>query len=284
MNTSRLADARAGVNPGVAGSAYIELGKTKVIASAYAPSERTAGADFSAEATFECQAQYAPFSLRPRLAPPEIASLDRALSISVEQALRPAVLLDRFPKSALSVFVVVLQVLYLCVPICWSACVKSHAPVQADGGEHSAAVAGAALALADAGIDVIDIAASVTVGHYVTTDTTTRLIVDPSADELSACVGNTVVSMLPRLGRLTLVAHTGRAPASAFTAAMQRSMQGCLTISTALRAAVVDSTKRRAKASVKSKTSVAATANPTSTSGVSSGVAGTTNDAPMVLG
>ena len=106
----KIIDARAGVNPGVAGSAYIELGDTKVIASAYAPSERNAGADFSAEATFECQARYAPFALRPRPASFDVAGIDRALSISVEQALRPSLLLDRFPKSALSVFVVVLQV------------------------------------------------------------------------------------------------------------------------------------------------------------------------------
>ena len=57
-----------------------------------------------------CQAQHAPFALRPRPSPLELEVLDRALSISVEQALRPSILLDRFPKSNLLVLVYVLQV------------------------------------------------------------------------------------------------------------------------------------------------------------------------------
>jgi ribonuclease PH len=195
----------------------------------YAPAERSGGADFSSEAVFECQAKFAPFALRPKLSPTESADRDRSLSLSVEQALRPALLLDRFPKSAIAVFVVVLQ---------------------AGGGEHSASVIAAALALADAGIDLLDLPVAIAVGHHCASDCDgdRRLIVDPSAVELAACSGVTVISMLPRLGRLTHAAHTGRVPADFFASAMHRAMEACAAAAPAIRSALVDAARKRARA------------------------------------
>jgi ribonuclease PH len=151
------------------------------------------------------------------------------------------VLLDKFPKSALSVFVIVLQ---------------------AGGGEHSAAVAAAALALADAGIDLLDIPVAVAVGHCVLPGAAAgggvpgeprRLIVDPSAAELAACSATTSVSMLPRLGRLTQAVHTGRVPADEFAAAMQRAMEACAALAPAVRAAAVDAARKRMRAAAAPK-------------------------------
>jgi ribonuclease PH len=145
-------------------------------------------------------------------------------------------LLNCFPKSALNVFVVVLQ---------------------AGGGEHSAAVAAAALALADAGIDVLDLPVAITVGHYTgSSDGARRLIVDPSAAELAECTGSTTVSMLPRLGRITHAIHTGRVPADVFAAAMQRAMEACMAVAPAVRAAAVDAARKRAKAATTPKLTV----------------------------
>lgn len=67
-----------------------------------------------------------------------------------------------------------------------------------------------------------------------------------------------MVSMLPRLGRLTHVAHTGRAPAAAFTAAMQRAMLACVSVAGTLRVAAVDSVRRRAKTLAKAAAAAAA--------------------------
>lgn len=123
---------------------------------------------------------------------------------------------------------------------------------QAGGGEHSAAVAAAALALADAGIDAIDIPAACVVGlHTPPPPLAPRLVLDPSAAELAACAGSTVVSMLPRIGRLTHVAHTGRVPPETFTAAMQRGMEGCVAVVASLRTAAIDAARRRARAAAK---------------------------------
>lgn len=143
---------------------------------------------------------------------------------------------------------------------------------QAGGGEHSAAVAAAALALADAGIDAIDIPAAAVVGFHVPPPPLApRLILDPSATELAACSGSTVVSMLPRIGRLTHVAHTGRVPPATFTAAMQRGMEGCVAVVAALRVAAIDAARRRARAAAK-----AAAAGPAAVASAAIVDAGTT--------
>ena len=134
---------------------------------------------------------------------------------------------------------------------------------QAGGCEHSAAVAATSLELADAGIDIIDVPAAAVVGHYLPPgedEALARLILDPSASELLACTGSTVVSMLPRLGRLTHVAHTGRVPPAAFTAAMRRAMQGCVDVASVLRTAAVDAERKRVKAAGKASKAAASTA------------------------
>jgi ribonuclease PH len=126
-----------GAVSGAAGSAYVELGRTRVVCAVYGPRTDTrARREFSKDGQLVCDVKYAPFAdkltRRERGQDPD----EMELSAIVEEALAPAVMLHKLPKCVLSVFVTVLE---------------------DDGGVFAAAINCASLALADAAVEMYDV-------------------------------------------------------------------------------------------------------------------------------
>ena len=126
---------KAGVLKNANGSAYIEFGDNKILVGVFGPRDvhpkHLASTDTG---IIRCRYHMSPFSVTERKHP---APSRREIEISkvLKEALEPAVMLKKFPRTAVDVFVEVLQ---------------------ADGGTRCAALAAASVALADAGIPMRD--------------------------------------------------------------------------------------------------------------------------------
>ncbi|MCX8191550.1 MAG: exosome complex exonuclease Rrp41, partial [Nitrososphaerales archaeon] len=136
VNELRPIKIEVGVLKNADGSASIELGKNKIVAAVYGPKEvhpkHMARPDRS---ILRCRYHMSPFSTETRKSP---APSRREIEISkvIREALEPALILEDYPRTAIDVYIEVLQ---------------------ADGGSRVAGITAAATALADAGINMRDL-------------------------------------------------------------------------------------------------------------------------------
>jgi ribonuclease PH len=231
---------RVGINGQAAGSAFLELGSTKVCATVYGPRENAhAGTDGVSSGVLECRAQFAPFASRARrsLTSSAVFEQERCLEALLHQALLPCLLLERCPKSVVEVHVLVLE---------------------EDGGELAASILAASAALIDAGIDVLDVvsaaqvcmlplppsssssssgsaapapapapAAPAAAAAAAACDPAALLCtLDPSSAEASQAQGFTTVAYMPCRQQLTLVSHSGELSAEAVVQSLALALQG----------------------------------------------------------
>lgn len=135
--------AKVGVIPRADGSALFSLGKTTAIAAVYGPREmhprRMQEAD---SAVLKTVYSMAPFSTTERVRPGPSRRSHEICKVT-RQALEPAVFLEEFPKAGI----------YLYINI-----------IEADAGTRTAGINAASLALADAGVPMKDLVASVAAG------------------------------------------------------------------------------------------------------------------------
>jgi exosome complex component RRP41 len=133
----------AGVLERADGSAYIEWGNNKVYAAVYGPREVHPRHDQSpTKAIVRCRYSMAPFSVDDRKRPgPDRRSQE--ISKVISEAFTAVVFTEQFPRTAIDVFMEV---------------------VQADAGTRCAALTAAAVALADAGIPMRDLVVAVASG------------------------------------------------------------------------------------------------------------------------
>eukprot|EP00965_Chrysotila_dentata_P214844 6188419-Pleurochrysis_carterae.AAC.7 len=185
INEFRPFSLRLGAVARAVGSAAFSLKNTQCVAAVNGPTAYERG-EFAMAAQVQCSVRLASFC-RPagRRAErgPILAAEERELSASLTTALSSSIQLDRYPKSVISINVLVMQ---------------------DDGGALAAAVTCASLALADAGLllyDVIAACSCATIGDIV------RL--DCSADELAAASSETTVAHMTSLNQLTLLRHNG---------------------------------------------------------------------------
>ena len=126
------------------GSAYIEWGKNKIMAAVYGPKEvHPKHMVLPDRARVRCRYHMAPFSVDERKNP---APSRREIEISkvIREALGPAIIVEDYPRTAIEVWVEVLQ---------------------SDGGSRMAGITAASLALTDAGINMRDLVVGLLVRH-----------------------------------------------------------------------------------------------------------------------
>ncbi len=125
------------------GSAYVEMGGNKVLAAVYGPRE-IHPRHLSIPDRTRVRALYrmATFSVDDRKRPAP-GRREHELSKVITEALTPAVFVESFPRTAIDIYIEV---------------------IQADGGTRCASINAASLALADAGIPMRDLVVSVAVG------------------------------------------------------------------------------------------------------------------------
>ena len=129
VDETRRISIKAGVLRNANGSAYIEFGDNKIIAGVYGPRDvHPKHMSDSDTGILRCRYHMTPFSVGERKNP---APSRREIEISkvIKEALLPAVMLEKFPRTAVDVYIEVLQ---------------------ADGGTRCAALDAASVALADA--------------------------------------------------------------------------------------------------------------------------------------
>eukprot|EP00775_Hariotina_reticulata_P001761 gene1761-2101_t len=125
-----------------AGSAYLELGNTKVMAAVYGPRPGERKFGFSDRGRVHCEICYTSVAQKARGKQAQRINC-KEQSAMLQTSLEAVVDVDKFPKAVVDVFVMVLQ---------------------AGGSELAASICVASAALADAAIDLLDLLPACTVG------------------------------------------------------------------------------------------------------------------------
>ncbi len=182
-NELRPISLQVGLMKNADGSAYIEWGKNKIMAAVYGPKEvHPKHQVLPDRALLRCRYHMAPFSVDERKNP---APSRREIEISkvIREALVPAVIVEDYPRTAIEVWVEVLQ---------------------SDGGSRVAGITAASLALADAGINMRDLVVGCScglIGDQVVSD------LDDTEDKEGD--GDMPVAIMPNLGLVSLLQVDG---------------------------------------------------------------------------
>ncbi|XP_018397267.1 PREDICTED: exosome complex component MTR3-like [Cyphomyrmex costatus] len=151
---------KTGIVSQAKGSAYIELGDTKVICSVFDPREIPNKSGFCMQGELFCEFKFASFSHRKRKLHQQDAE-EKEYSLILQRALEPAVCLQEFPNFQVDVYATVLD----------------------NGGSAlTAAIMAASLALANAGVPMFGLVTACTIGIY-----NGMYLVDPTDIEETIC-------------------------------------------------------------------------------------------------
>ena len=212
FNELRPFKIEAGVLEKADGSAYLEIGGNKILAAVYGPRElhvrRIMRPDM---AVIRCRYNMAPFSVGERKRPgPDRRSIE--ISKITADALRPALFLEKFPRSTIDVFIEILE---------------------AEGGTRCAGITAAAVALADAGIPMKDLVVSCAAGKA-----DGNVILDLSEDEDKEGEADLPIAIMPRSGEISLLQMDGHMTPDEFDKALNLAIEGCKQISEAQKNAI----------------------------------------------
>ena len=195
----------AGVLERADGSAYLEFGGNKILVAVYGPKEsfirRFQKPD---KAYIKCRYNMAPFSVGDRKRPGPDRRSSEISKITVD-ALEPSILLEKFPRSVIEVYIEVLE---------------------AEGGTRCAGITAAAVALADAGIPMKDMVVACAAGKV-----NDEIVLDLSEIEDKEGQADVPVAIMPRTGEVTLLQTDGNLTIDEFDKALNLAMKGCYTIS-----------------------------------------------------
>ena len=201
VNETRKVTIKAGVLKNASGSAYIEFGGNKILAGVFGPRD-VHPKHMSNPDTGILRVRYhmEPFSVGERKKP---APSRREIEISkvIKEALEPAVMLEQFPRTAVDVFLEVLQ---------------------ADGGTRCAALDAASVALVDAGIPMRDLVCACAAGKAADT-----LILDVNNEEDQAGQADMPIGYMPNLGQITLLQLDGVLTPDEFKKCIEIGIEGC---------------------------------------------------------
>lgn len=189
-----------GVLNKASGSALVEYGGTKVLVAVHGPREiPQRHLLLPGRAIIRCRYHMLSFSTHERKSP---APSRREIELSkvIREALEPVVISEAFPRTAIDVFIEI---------------------INADGGTRTAAVTAASLALADAGIPMRDIVVGVAVGKV---DGVLVLDIDEAEDMFGEA--DMPVAVAPSLGVITLLQLNGVLTREEFDRALKLALSG----------------------------------------------------------
>ncbi len=201
VDETRRISIKAGVLRNANGSAYIEFGDNKIIAGVYGPRDvHPKHMSDSDTGILRCRYHMTPFSVGERKNP---APSRREIEISkvIKEALLPAVMLEKFPRTAVDVYIEVLQ---------------------ADGGTRCAALDAASVALADAGIPMRDMVCACAAGKVADT-----IVLDVNNEEDQAGQADMPVGYMPNLDRVTLMQLDGVLSFDEYKKCLDSAIHGC---------------------------------------------------------
>ena len=204
---------KAGVLERADGSAYIEWGNNKVYVGVYGPREVHPRHDQSpSKAIVRCRYSMAPFSVDDRKRPgPDRRSQE--ISKVISEAFSAVVFTDQFPRTAIDVFMEV---------------------VQADAGTRCAAMTAAAVALADAGIPMRDLVVAVASGKI-----NGKVALDLNKAEDNFGEADLPIGLNHTTGEIVLLQMDGNLTAAEFEKALDMAVAANKKVYEAQRAAIL---------------------------------------------
>ncbi|KAK2411590.1 3'-5'-exoribonuclease family protein [Trifolium repens] len=202
---------RTGAVNAASGSAYAEFGNTKVIVSVFGPRESKKAMMYSDTGRLNCNVSYTTF------ATPVIGqgSDHKEYSSILHKALEGAIILESFPKTTVDVFALVLQ---------------------SSGSDLPVVISCASLALADAGILMYDLVASVSVSCLGK-----NLVIDPISEEENSQDGSLMITCLPSRYEITQLTVTGEWSTPKINEGMQLCLDACAKLAKIMRSCLKES-------------------------------------------
>ncbi|XP_058835042.1 exosome complex component MTR3-like [Topomyia yanbarensis] len=202
-NESRKYFMKLGVVSTAKGSAYLELGNTKVIVSVFDPREIPKQNKFRELGVLYCDFKFSPFSCTHRKNPQTDAE-ERSLAAAMAKALQPVVCRHLFPNFQIDIFANVLE---------------------DDGSVLAAVITAAGLALSDATISMFDIVTATTAAVFGD-----KIYLDPTLAEERICLegsragnhGVLTFAKLHTLDQTSELRQTGNISLDALKLACQR--------------------------------------------------------------
>jgi exosome complex component RRP41 len=195
---------QVGVLNKASGSALVEYGATKALAAVHGPREiPQKHLLLPNRAILRCRYHMLTFSTHERKSP---APTRREIELSkvIREALEPVVMAEVFPRTAIDIFIEV---------------------INADGGTRTASVTAASLALADAGIPMRDLVVGVAVGKV---DGVVVLDIDEVEDMYGEA--DMPVAVAPSIGLVTLLQLNGVLTREEFSEAIKLALKGAQVI------------------------------------------------------
>ena len=191
----------AGVIPNANGSAMVGMGKTIAVAAVYGPrTMHPKHKQLSDRAYINTIYTMVPFSTTER-SRPGMSRRSMEICKVTRDALTPAVFVEEFPKAAIDVFINI---------------------ISANAGTRTAGINAASLALADAGIPMRDLVASVAAGKIGN-----EYIIDLAGKEEDETFCDLPIAYMPKAKKITLLQMDGDLPPHDIKKVMELAIKGC---------------------------------------------------------
>ncbi len=183
------------------GSAFVEWGANKVLAAVYGPREvHPRHLQQNHKAVIQCRYNMAAFSVDERKRP----GLDRRsqeISKVIGEAFESVVFAEEYPRTSIDVYIEVLQ---------------------ANAGTRCAGLVAASVALADAGIPMVDLLPAVAVGKVGG-----AIALDLKKEEDNFGEADLPMALVPQSGRLVLLQMEGHMTEPELAQALDLGVKGC---------------------------------------------------------
>ena len=208
FDETRPIEVKVGVIPRADGSAYFKIGNTWAYAAAYGP--RNLHPKFLQDpqrGILRRNYNMMPFSSKSERVRPGGSRRSKEISFVTEKALLPVLDLEEYPNSVVDVFI--------------------ELP-QSEAGSRCAGICAASMALADAGLEMKDLVAAVSVGKV-----DDQLLVDLDYSEESykeGDVADTPIAYMPNLDKFTLLQMDGRILKEELFKVLEMGKKACLKI------------------------------------------------------
>lgn len=188
FDETRKIEAKAGVIKNADGSAYFKIGKTAAYAAVYGPREHFPRSQQNTKkGVLRCNYNMMPFSGTGERVRPGPNRRSREISMVTTKALLPVVDLSDYPKAVVDVFIELSET---------------------DAGSRCAGICAASIALADAGIIMKDMVASISAGKV-----DDKIVIDLDYAEEAyedGDVADIPLAMIPSTEEITLLQMDGR--------------------------------------------------------------------------
>lgn len=208
---------RLGVFEQSDGSAYVEMGNTRVLAAVYGPHEVKSSSRLRAsheKAIINCQYSMATFSTSERKRRPRGDYRSLEITANVKEVFETAVLAQLYPYSQIDIFLEVLQ---------------------SDGSNYAACINAATLALIHAGISLKDVVCASSAGLI-----DGKAIVDVNYTEESISQSPVLtIALLPKSKEVLSMESTGRLAFNDLESVMEAANEGCQQVFTSMREAIL---------------------------------------------